>query len=77
MERVRVEASGCYDVLIGSGLMESAGELAAKAVSPCLAAVITDDIVLGLYGEKVKKSLEKAGFSVEMWAFPHGEKRFA
>ncbi|MBE5787032.1 MAG: 3-dehydroquinate synthase [Clostridiales bacterium] len=75
MEKVRVEASGSYDVLIGPGLMEQAGELTAQVISPCRAAVITDDIVQGLYGEKVKKSLEKAGFSVEMWAFSNGERQ--
>lgn len=75
MERVRVEASGSYDVLIGKGLMEKTGELTAKVISPCRAAIITDDIVSDLYGKKVKESLEKAGFSVAIWAFPNGEKQ--
>lgn len=73
MERVRIEASSCYDVLIGSGLLENAGELIAKLIPACRTAVITDDIVQDLYGEKVKNSLEKAGFSASVWAFPHGE----
>lgn len=75
MKRVRVEASGSYDVLIGPGLMERAGEWIREVVAPCKAAIITDDIVEGLYGKGVKDSLEKAGFSVEMWAFPNGEKQ--
>lgn len=74
MERVRVEASGCYDVLIGPGLMKRTGELTAKIIAPCRAAIITDDIVQELYGETVRGSLEKAGFSVDIWAFPHGER---
>ena len=75
MKRVRVEASGSYDVLIGPGLMDKAGELVSQVVAPCRAMIITDDIVQGLYGERVKESLEKAGFSVEAWAFPNGEKQ--
>ncbi|MBE5783472.1 MAG: 3-dehydroquinate synthase [Clostridiales bacterium] len=73
MKRVRIEASGSYDVLIGPGLLKQAGELSRQAVAPCKAAIITDDTVKSLYGDLVKESLEKAGFSVEMWAFPHGE----
>ena len=73
MERVRIEASGSYDVLIGPGLLARAGEEIAKAVKPCRAAVITDDTVRILYGNEVQKSLEAAGFETEIWAFPHGE----
>ena len=74
MERVRIKASGSYDVLIGSGLLAQAGERLRQAVSPCRAGIITDDTVLALYGEQVQKSLEQAGFQTEIYAFPHGEK---
>ena len=74
MERVRIEASHCYDVLIGPGLMARAGEEIAKTVKPCRAAVITDDTVRALYGETVVNSLRDAGFDADIWAFPHGEK---
>ena len=73
MKRVRIEASGSYDVLIGPGLIHRAGELTRQVMPPCKAAIITDDTVQALYGDIVKKSLEGAGFSVDMWAFPHGE----
>ena len=73
MERVRIETSRPYDVLIGPGLLSRAGELAAQAVKPCRAAVITDDTVEGLYGKKVMESLKSAGFEPRLWAFPHGE----
>ena len=75
MKRVRVEASGSYDVLIGPGLMDRVGELVAQVIAPCRAAIITDDIVQGLYGEQIKESLENAGFTVDLWAFPNGEKQ--
>ncbi len=73
MERVRIEASHGYDVLVGPGLLERAGEEIAKAAKPCKAAVITDDTVRILYGETVVDSLRAAGFDADIWAFPHGE----
>ena len=73
MERVRIEASGSYDVLIGPGLLARVGEETAKVVKPCKAAIITDDTVRILYGDAVWKSLNAAGFDTEIWAFPHGE----
>ncbi len=73
MERVRVETEKPYDVLIGPGLLNRAGEEIARAVKPCRAAVITDDTVRILYGEAVTESLQKAGFETDIWAFPHGE----
>ena len=75
MERVRVEASAAYDVLIGPGLMDQAGALISQVVRPCRAAVITDDIVQDLYGEQVMNSLKAAGFDLALWAFPNGETR--
>lgn len=75
MERVRIEASKAYEVLIGPGLMEKAGQWIAQAVKPCRAAVITDDTVAGLYGDKALKSLKAAGFAPCLWAFPHGERQ--
>lgn len=75
MKTVRVEASGCYDVMIGSGILDQAGALLQKIMSPCRAAIITDDIVQGLFGSRVEKSLQAAGFKTEIFAFPNGEKQ--
>lgn len=75
MERVRIEASGCYDVLIGPGLLAQAGERLRQVAPPCRVGIITDDTVLALYGGQVKASLERTGFQPEIWAFPHGEKQ--
>ena len=73
VERVHIQASGEYDVLIGPGLIKRVGELTAQAVKPCKAAVITDDTVEGLYGYLVVESLKAAGFDPCLWSFPHGE----
>ncbi len=73
MERVRIEAGGGYDALIGPGLLARAGEEIANVAAPCKAAVIADDTVRILYGEMVTDSLRAAGFEADIWAFPHGE----
>lgn len=37
-------------------------------------AIITDDKVKRLYGNKLKRTLEKAGITTEIFSFPNGEK---
>ncbi len=73
MTRVTVSASIIYDVIVGSGLIQRAGELTAAVTGKCTAAIITDDIVDGLYGDIVMHSFEQAGFSVCRFVFPNGE----
>ena len=82
MEKVTVTASRKYNVLIGGGLLDKAGELIAEELNLCggtsakagkKAAVITDDNVDGFYGERLMKSLEDAGIAPIKFVFPHGE----
>lgn len=73
MRSVRVKTSATYEVLIGSGLLQKAGEAVKKVISPCKAAIVTDSTVVHLYEETVRKSLEEAGFSVCTFVFPAGE----
>lgn len=73
MEKVTVSASRTYDILIGRGLIDKAGEYISEAVKSRRAAVITDDNVDGFYGERLMKSLAEAGFSAVKFVFPHGE----
>ncbi len=73
MERIRIETTPAYDVWIGPGLIDRVGERLLDITPPCLAAVIADDTVSALYGGRVVRSLEAAGFSAALWAFPHGE----
>ena len=74
MRKVEVQASRNYDILIGRGLMAQCGELTAKVIKPCTVALITDDIVDGLYAQTVKESLEGAGYTVHKFVFPNGER---
>ncbi len=73
MEKVTVNASRTYDILIGGGLLDKAGAFIADAIKPRRAAVITDDNVDGFYGERLMKSLNAAGISAVKYVFPHGE----
>ena len=74
MKTVRVNASKEYDVVIGRGLLDRAGEQI-RAVLPraVRAAVISDDNVAPLYLERVLDSLSSAGFESLSFVFPHGE----
>lgn len=73
MRSVTVKTSETYEVLIGSGLLQKAGEKVKKVISPCKAAIVTDSTVVHLYEETVQKSLTEAGFSVCTFVFPAGE----
>ena len=73
MERISVGASKKYEVVIGRGLLDRCGELVSEVKPACRTALITDDIVDGLYADRTEQSLREAGFSVSKYVFPHGE----
>lgn len=73
MRTVHIDTARPYDVLIGDGLLPRVGELMAQAMKPCTAAILTDTTVDALYGDKVEKSLQDAGFATLRKAFPAGE----
>ncbi len=75
MDRVPVSLKEkSYEVLIAAGLMQNSGDLLAEAISPCRAAIITDDNVAPIYLNTVRGSLEAAGFRTSALVLPHGEK---
>ncbi|MBQ6470139.1 MAG: 3-dehydroquinate synthase [Lachnospiraceae bacterium] len=72
MITVPVKTSAPYDVHIGSGILQKAGEL----IRPVLrgrAALITDSTVDSLYGDIVRQSLADSGFDAVSYVFPAGE----
>lgn len=73
MKKISVRASREYEVLIGSGLAEKAGELVKQVHAPCRTVIVTDSNVAPLWLGKVKVSLEKAGFTCSEYVFPAGE----
>lgn len=70
MQKIRVNAkNGSYDVCIGEGLIERAGEL----VKFPRVAIITEENVAPLYLSKLRASLEAAGVEVFEKILPAGE----
>lgn len=73
MKKIHINASGEYDVLIGSEVLEQAGRHVERLCRPDLAAVITDDNVAPYYLEPVCRSLAAAGMETAEYIFPAGE----
>lgn len=73
MEKVTINASRSYDVLIGNGILDRAGELISAVLKAKRACIITDDNVDRFYGERTVSSLNAADISTEKFVFPHGE----
>lgn len=73
MKTIHVTASKSYDVLIEDGLLDRCGEQIARVCRCQTAAVVADDTVFALYGERVCRSLTAAGIRVVCHTFPHGE----
>ena len=74
MNKITVKASQDYDVIIGSGLLADIGKYAAEVLGSRRTMIVSDDNVFDIYGEKVTKSLQDAGFEVSDFVFPSGEK---
>ena len=73
MRSIYIKASREYDVLVERGLLDRAGELLREVSAPGMAAIVSDDTVYALYGERTVKALEKAGYRVHSFTFPAGE----
>lgn len=74
MKTVRVEASTPYDVIIGYGQLAALGTELAKRHALCRVALVADETALSHYGEAVRASLVRAGFTVLPCPIPPGEK---
>ena len=70
---INVEANKKYDVVVGSGLLNSCGEMIKAITGVCRAAVITDSNVSKLYLDRVMKNLVKSGFETDSFEFKAGE----
>lgn len=73
MNKIVVNASREYDILIEHGLIYNCGKKAAERFDPCSVCVITDDVVNRLYSDYVIESLNNAGFKASRIIFPSGE----
>ena len=77
---IRVDLAGRgYDIVIGPGLIERAGELCRPVMASSRAIVISDDVVAPLYGSRLAGALAAAGIRTQSVVVPAGEatKEFA
>lgn len=73
MKRLTVKVNDEYDILIEKGLLDKTGMLTGKVFSCKKLVLISDTNVYPLYGGRVKKSLEDAGYEVFDYIFKAGE----
>lgn len=73
MEKVKVNASTSYEILIDKGILDNSGEYISSVMKSKKVCVVTDDNVDRIYGKRFIESLEKAGFTAKKIVFPHGE----
>jgi len=69
---VETETSS-YPVFVGWEILDRLGEKMKGAGLSGTANIISDEIVFSIYGARVKKTLEKAGFAVNCCVVPPGE----
>lgn len=62
-----------YPITIGPGVMERIGASLKDSAIAKRFAIISDDNVAALYGERVQLTLRQAGVACELIVFPHGE----
>lgn len=73
MKTLTVHTSKEYDVLIGKGLLDRAGDEVQKRLHPAKAVIVTDSNVGPLYAAAVKRSLQAQGIQAAVFTFPAGE----
>lgn len=73
-ETVRVDlGSRAYDVVVGTGLLERAGEFVRPLVRRPRVFVITDETVARLHGPRLEHGLKAAGLATPTIVLPPGE----
>ena len=74
MTPINIQAGGqSYEVLVGAGLLEQAGELLAGKFAGRSSAIVSDENVAALFVPTLVRSLTKAGFRPTLISIPAGE----
>lgn len=73
MERIHIEASTAYDVIIEDNVLQHITKYIEPVKKPCPTVLVSDDNVAPLYAGLVKNQLTAAGYTVYEYVFPHGE----
>ena len=72
--KIEIATAVPYQVTVENGIIDRVGELAAELERPgAKAMLVSESNVFPLYGQRVKDSLESAGFRVSEFLFPAGE----
>jgi len=77
---VRVELAGrSYDIVIGPGLIDRAGDLSKPLLAAPRVIIVSDEQVAPLYGDRLSASFARAGIAASLLTVPAGEssKEFA
>lgn len=76
MRTIAVSASTSYQVTVGSGLLNSAGDRIRRLLPEAVrCAVVTDDNLELLWADRLEDSLQRAGLEVIRFPVTHGEKQ--
>lgn len=73
MQKIRIEASASYDILIGQDILPRLLTHPAGLSGIARVAVISDDHVAPLHLSRLTSLLEEAGIAHESYILPHGE----
>ena len=73
MKTVPVRASRNYDVLIGSGLLDTVGTYISQFKNVSKVCIVSDSNVWSIYGNTTVSSLNQAGFDAVHFVFSAGE----
>ncbi len=73
MRTVEVKASKTYSVYIEKGILASCGEIIKDLVKGNRCVIISDSNVAPLYAQRVKESLDEAGFCTAVFEIEAGE----
>ena len=72
--QVEIKASRRYMVTIGEGLLDAAGALLREKTDAKTVCIVSGEHVDALYGDRLARSLEAAGFRALRFVHPSGEK---
>lgn len=74
MKVLTVKTKPPYDIIIASGLLETIPTDLKKSFDFGKVAIVTDNQVKTLYGERLLENLQKSGVKADLFSFPEGER---
>lgn len=73
MKKLTVNVGKGYNIYIEKGILDHAGEYISKVSNAKKVCIISDTNVYPIYGEKIKESIESAGYQAFTYIFEAGE----